>query len=269
MKLSELHKLIEASSKDINDDILDHNLKADFDETTDEVQKDTYEGNKKKIDHTSGKLPPKKQRGNDRLLFKEDMDGKSLRRVIDDMIVRSNEITADQANYPLPPATKWVIIDNQTKKPVSKILTNRSRARSRADKLDLQYGAVRYRVMPLYENVEELEVPEKDEKKKTKAGPVKMSVVHEYPDGKQVLMLGGKGRGEYESIDKAMRIFRNFWYGVLDSEVNGPPKLLKYNNDSLVAAAEGPQGEYLVKVTGLKDFDDVKAFHALFKDGLG
>jgi hypothetical protein len=150
MKLTDLVKLNEKSSKDINDDILNHNVKATFGETTKEVQDNPYEGNKAKIDHTAGKKPPKKQRGNDRLLFTEGHDV-AARAAIFALIKRSDEIVADKSNYPLDPATKWVVVDNQTQQPVSGIYTKLSRARARVDKLDLQYGGIRYKVKPLYE----------------------------------------------------------------------------------------------------------------------
>ena len=44
------------------------------------------------------------------------------------------------------PATQYRIIDNHTKQQIGKLYTSRVRATRRRDKLDLQYGAIRYRV---------------------------------------------------------------------------------------------------------------------------
>lgn len=44
----------------------------------------------------------------------------------------------------------YVIIDRHTMQQVGKPYTNRSRARARVDKLDMQYGAYRYSVRTLY-----------------------------------------------------------------------------------------------------------------------
>ena len=48
------------------------------------------------------------------------------------------------------------IIDGQTRQPMGGTYQNRSRATTRADKLDLEYGAVRYRVEPVYTVAEAL-----------------------------------------------------------------------------------------------------------------
>lgn len=47
--------------------------------------------------------------------------------------------------------TAYKIIDIQTGRQVGKNYTQRSRAYRRADKLDLEYGAVRYVVKPVFQ----------------------------------------------------------------------------------------------------------------------
>lgn len=42
----------------------------------------------------------------------------------------------------------YVIIDSHTRKQIGKPYVNANRARSRADKLDMEYGACRYRAVP-------------------------------------------------------------------------------------------------------------------------
>lgn len=48
----------------------------------------------------------------------------------------------------------YQIIDNQTKRPVGKPYHSLSRAHHRADKLDLEYGAIRYIVRVTYPTAE-------------------------------------------------------------------------------------------------------------------
>jgi hypothetical protein len=46
---------------------------------------------------------------------------------------------------------KYVIVDRHTKLRVGKPYLNRARARARADRLDLEYGAYRYHVESIHE----------------------------------------------------------------------------------------------------------------------
>lgn len=46
-------------------------------------------------------------------------------------------------------AAKYEVVDNQTSRVVASY-TSRRRAQARADKMDLQYGAVRYVVRPVW-----------------------------------------------------------------------------------------------------------------------
>ena len=43
----------------------------------------------------------------------------------------------------------YVIVDIQTNTTVGEPYTNRNRARARADKLDMEYGAHRYQAIPI------------------------------------------------------------------------------------------------------------------------
>ena len=48
-------------------------------------------------------------------------------------------------------ATKYHLIDNQTKRLI-KVFNNRAAASRKADKLDLEYGAIRYNVRPIFDD---------------------------------------------------------------------------------------------------------------------
>ena len=43
----------------------------------------------------------------------------------------------------------YQVIDNQTRLPIGKPMASKQRARAKRDRLDLEYGAVRYSVVPV------------------------------------------------------------------------------------------------------------------------
>lgn len=232
MKLADLANLTEASSKSINDDILNHNLKSTFDETSKEINDQPYEGNKKKIDKTAGKKP-KVRNGSDRVLFKEAV-----------------KVSDDESH---------TYLKNRAKKkaPLKKMKKDK-------DLKEQMMGDPE-----AYDREEDLEVPDMPNGKQkavkaTESNPI-MVITHEGKNGQVEKMLGGK----YSDYNKLKRIFSNFYKLILSDKVSGNfPKIIKYTENSLMAAVDGNDGEYLIKIKDLPGFTQVKDFNQFLKTGL-
>lgn len=57
-------------------------------------------------------------------------------------------VTPAESYAPSVPATAWIVYDRHGQCTVGKPYATKARARARAERLDLNYGAYRYGVMP-------------------------------------------------------------------------------------------------------------------------
>ena len=228
MKLTDLKTLAEVSSKAVNAGILNHNLKTTFGETSDEVQNNPYEGNTKKIDHTAKKKPPKSKRAGDRLVFSEAKKHANVGR---------EEFNKHLSN-----------LDKEEK--AEELLKKKAKKLKEAS----------------YESDDELELPNDSKPSRVVISKPSMFIKYEGRDGKEKNIL----KGQYSDLNALKRIFKNFFNLVLSSEIEDElPKVLKYSDNSLLASVNDKNGgEYLIRLSGLSNFEEVKAFNRFLKQEL-